>query len=120
MKPLEMDGLSFTFPASPGLEKVRTGIVLDARGAKLTVVGLVPCRCRCHDQKVVIQYVMKGRGNEDRLKLGLVERMIRGSCPLREHDAAEAAKIMTTLLVNDHLNRSDTDTCEGVPSGEAA
>lgn len=115
----DLDTLSFTFPSSPGLEKVRTGIRLDAAGAKLTIVGLVPCRCHCHDHKVVIQYVMKGRGNEDRLKLGLVERMIRGSCPLREQDAAEAAKILTTLFINERLNR-DSDTCEGVPSGEAA
>ena len=111
--------ISFTFPDSIGLEKVRTGIFLDSRGAKLTVVGLVPCHCRCHDVKVVIQYVMKGRGNEDRLRLGLVERMIRGSCPLRQRDAEDAAMIMTTLLVNDHLNRHND--CKGVvTNGEAA
>lgn len=98
---------SFTFPDSPGLDQVRTGIALDARGAKLTVVGQVPCRCHCHDIKVVIQYVMKGRGNEDPLRLGLVERMIRGSCPRRLADATSAAQQMTTLLVNDHLNKQD-------------
>lgn len=117
--------ISFTFPGSVGLEKVRTGIFLDSRGAKLTVVGVVPCHCRgsqsspSHEIKVVIQYVMKGRGNEDRLRLGLVERMIRGSCPLRQQDAEEAAMIMTTLLVNDHLNRHND--CKGVvTNGEAA
>lgn len=111
--------ISFTFPVSLGLERVRTGIFLDARGAKLTVVGLVPCHCRCHDVKVVIQYVMKGKGNEDPLRLGLVERMIRGSNPLRQQDAEDAALIMTTLLVNDHLNRNNN--CKGVvANGEAA
>lgn len=109
--------ISFTFPESKGLEKVRTGISLDARGAKLTVVGMVPCRCHCHDLKVVIQYVVKGKGNEDRLRLDLVERMIRGSCPLRQQDAANAAKIMTTMLVNDHLNRYDKDKCKELTSG---
>lgn len=115
-----MSPQSFLFPESPGLERVRTGIILDSRGAKLTVVGQVPCRCRCHDLKVVIQYVVKGRGNEDRLRLDLVERMIRGSCPLRQQDAANAAKIMTTMLVNDHLNRYDKDKCKELTSGEAA
>lgn len=112
-----MSLLSFTFPDSKGLERVRTGIALDSRGAKLTVVGQVPCRCHCHDLKVVIQYVVKGRGNEDRLRLDLVERMIRGQCPLRQADAANAAKIMTTLLVNDHLNRYDQDKCKENVSG---
>lgn len=102
-----MEPLSFLFPESSGLDRLRTSIFLDSRGAKLTTVGLVPCRCGCHDLKVVIQYVMKGRGNEDPLRLNLVERMIRGSCPLRHADAAEAALQMTTLLVNDHLNKHD-------------
>lgn len=99
--------LSFTFLTSPGLERLRTSILLDARGAKLTVVGQVPCRCGCHDLKVVIQYVMKGRGNEDPARLNLVERMIRGSCPLRHADAAQAAMAMTTLLINDKLSKQD-------------
>lgn len=97
--------LSFTFPNTPGLDQVRTGIFLDARGAKLTTVGLVPCQCGCHDVKVVIQYVMKGRGNEDPLRLGLVERMIRGSCPKRQKDAAEAAMEMTSILIQSHLTK---------------
>lgn len=112
--------LSFTFPHTFGLDKVRTGIFLDARGAKLTCVGLVPCRCRCHDIKIVLQYVMKGKGNEDPQRLTLVERMIRGSNPLCRADAEDAAYHMTTLLVNDHLNRHNSDQCEGVTSGEAA
>jgi hypothetical protein len=112
------DILSFVFPNSTGFEKVRTGIALDARGAKLTIVGQVPCRCRCHELKVVIQYVMKGRGNEDLLRLNLVEQMIRGSCPRYLAAATSAALQMTTLLVNDHLNKQDT--CKGVTSGEAA
>lgn len=111
--------LSFTFPQTFGLDKVRTGIFLDARGAKLTVVGLIPCRCRCHDVKVVIQYVMKGKGNEDPQRLTLVERMIRGSNSLSRQDAEAAAYQMTALLVNDHLNRHSANLCEGVPSGEA-
>lgn len=113
-----MDVLSFTFPTTPGLEKVRTGIVLDARGAKLTVVGLVPCRCACHDLKVVVQYVVKGRGNEDLHRLNLVERMIRGSCPQRYEDASDAALELTSILIDQHLERQDR--CKGAVSGEAA
>lgn len=101
-----MDPQSFLFPNTPGLDKVRTGIFLDARGAKLTVVGQVPCHCHCHDVKVVIQYVMKGRGNEDPHRLDLVERMLRGSCPRRQHDAAEAAMEMTSILIQSQLDRS--------------
>jgi hypothetical protein len=112
MNKLPDSTVSYTFPDAPGLDGVRTGIFLDSRGAKLTVVGIVPCRCHCHDVKVVIQYVMKGRGNEDPLRLGLVERMIRGSCPRSQSDAAQAARLMTTLLVNDYLNR--TDSCRKV------
>jgi len=115
---MQPDLLSFTFPMSPNLDRVRTGIVLDARGAKLTIVGQIPCRCRCHHIKVVIQYVMKGRGNEDPLRLNLVEQMIRGSCPRYLQTATAAAEQMTTLLVNDHLNKQDT--CKGVTDGQAA
>lgn len=100
-----MEPLSYLFPNIPELSRVRTGIVLDSRGAKLTVVGQVPCLCGGHDVKVVIQYVMKGRGNEDPHRLGLVERMIRGSCPQRQHDAAEAAMEMTSILIRSHLDR---------------
>ena len=99
--------LSFVFPTTPGLEKVRTAIFLDARGAKLTIVGMVPCTCGCHDVKVVVQYVMKGRGNEDPHRLGLVERMIRGSCPQRQQDAAGAAMELTSILVQSHLAKQD-------------
>jgi len=113
-----IEPLSFVFPNTPGLEKVRTGIVLDARGAKLTVVGMIPCRCSCHDVKVVVQYVVKGRGNEDSHRLSLVERMIRGSCPQRYNDAATAALELTNILINNHLDRQDQ--CKGVVSGEAA
>ncbi len=100
-----MTPLSFTFPNTPGLEKLRTGILLDARGAKLTIVGLAPCHCRGHETKLVIQYVMKGKGNEDPRRLSLVERMIRGSCPKRQHDAAEAAMELTSILVQAHQER---------------
>jgi hypothetical protein len=100
--------LSFLFPNTPGLEKVRTGIVLDARGAKLTVVGQVPCHCGGHDINVVVQYVMKGRGNEDPHRLNLVERMIRGSCPQRQQDAAGAAMELTSILVQSHLAKQDS------------
>lgn len=107
--------LSFTFPSSPGLDKVRTGITLDGQGAKLTIVGLVPCRCACHTQKVVIQYVVKGRGNEDPHRLDLAERMIRGSCPKRYEDAWSAAEDLTVILVNQYMERHDH--CKGVVSG---
>lgn len=116
---MQPDLLSFTFPDSPGLDRLRTGITLDARGAKLTIVGMVPCRCGSHDIKTVIQYVMKGRGNEDPLRLTLVEQMIRGSCPRYLAVATDAARQMTTLLVNDHLNKQDK--CKGaVTDGQAA
>jgi len=110
--------LSFVFPTTPELDRVRTGIVLDARGAKLTVVGMIPCRCTCHDLKVVVQYVVKGRGNEDPYRLSLVERMIRGSCPQRYEDAHAAALELTTILISAHLDRHDA--CKGAVSGEAA
>lgn len=107
MLPDMEDLVSYLFPDSPGLDRLRTGIKLDSRGAKLTIVGTITCRCSCHDIKLVIQYVMKGRGNEDPTRLGLVEQMIRGSCPSYRETAQNAALQMTTLLINDHLNRQD-------------
>lgn len=100
--------LSFLFPDSPSLNRVRTGVLLDGRGAKITVVGQVLCICGCHDVKLVVQYVMKGRGNEDPHRLNLVERMIRGSCPQRQADAAEAAMELSSILIQAHLEKHDS------------
>lgn len=104
-----MEPVSFVFPDSEGLDKLRTSVTLDARGAKLTVVGLAPT-C-CGPCKVVVQSVMKGRGNEDPARLSLVERMIRGSVPDRYQDAWAAALELTAILRDEYVSRNHK--CKG-------
>lgn len=110
--------LSFTFPNNPHLDKVRTSLVLDTHGAKLTVAGSVACSCACNPHTVAIQCIVKGRGNEDVSRLALVERMIRASVPKLRKDGWSAAEDMTTLLVDQHMDRHPA--CKGVVNGEAA
>lgn len=111
-----MEPVAFVFPNMEGLDKLRTSVLLDARGAKLTIVGIASS-C-CGPTKVVVQSVMKGRGNEDPARLSLVERMIRGSVPNRYQDAWAAAVELTTLLTSEYMSRNHK--CKGAVNGEAA
>lgn len=102
--------LNFEFPETQGLELIRTSVILDAHGAKVSVMGKTSCPCACHSVPVMIRFVVKGKGNEDPTRLDWVERMIRGSNPKSKVDAGIAALEMTTFLVDRHMQT--TQCCE--------
>ena len=95
--------ISYEFPQTPELALIRTSVDLDSHGAKVSIVGKSSCACSCHVVPVVLRFVVKGKGNEDPVRLGWVERMIRGSNPKCKSDASLAALEMTSLMVSAYL-----------------
>ena len=99
--------LIFEFPGTEGLEKIRTTLVLDSHGAKLSIAGKSSCACSCHEVPLALRFIVKGKGNEDPIRLDWVERMIRGSTTKGQADSRLAALEMTTLMVQAYLDTFD-------------
>lgn len=108
--------ISFEFPRTPELELIRTSVDLDSSGAKVSIIGKSSCSCACHSLPIVLRFVVKGKGNEDPVRLDWVERMIRGSNSKGKADASAAALEMTSLMVSAYLKSNDC--CESSPTSK--